>query len=247
MLRKLALISVLIVAMLAIVVPASAGIEAMVYAEVPDICLDYVNLGEHAVCLLGADDNEGMTTWTYAVRTNTNFHDAGASVVPEGEEGIDAIECHPVLDQLTLSVCPNEVTDPADGSTYLTPASYGALTNDVKAGVAYLVTHLATGTDPVVGELDFENQNYYQALGYNDQNEWGIFQFTQPTQTNPGFEPNDISLGIVISHGNPNQNTVYHSGQILGPVCDGTSPVEIASFTASHSLFARIASWLGLK
>lgn len=244
--RKLTLVSILVLAVLLIVAPASAAID-VASQNAPDDCLDFYNFSNHAVCFMGAEpDGNGNTTWTYAVRTNTNF--SGTDPVPNGGESIQAIECHPVIAELSLSVCPNTVVTPADGSTYTTIASYGSLTSDVKSGVVFDVTHLTTGSVPdVTTQVVFDNQNYQNALGYSDQWQWGIFQFTQPTQANPGTQLNPMQLASTISHYSSEPTPTVETGAILGPVCDGTSAVEISSFSASSGLFARIASWFGLR
>jgi hypothetical protein len=183
---------------------------------IPDDCLDSAVVDGNTICFMGKVDNTGgTTTWTYGVQKTEALPANG-------------------LSHIVLAICvddPSAVV-PGDGDSYTTPGLYGDFVG--RAGIVYSVN---IGFDPTTGV----NGIKYEGGSPLSTGDVDIFQFTQPTQTNPGTELNDIgfktgiggSIGSVVS--------------LQGPIC-GTSAVELTSFRAqSMSLFGRLLQWLGLR
>ena len=186
--------------------------------EIPDTCEDSVEIDGHVVCFMGHEPDParpGWTLWTYGVLKNENLQGNGLS--------------HIVFD---LCIDEPRLVVPTNGDTYTTPGGYGDFVG--RAGINYQVV-VSSSPDPTtqVGGIKFEGGTP-QSVGDVD-----IFQFSQPTQSDPGAGPNWV--GFKTGH-------VAEQVEIDGPKCDGSSAVELTSFRAqSLSLFSRILQWLGLR
>lgn len=208
--KKLAIGLFVIVAVLASAVAVSAA------GVIPDDCVDAVTVGDSIVCFMGKEDHANKTTtWTYGVMRIS------------GESG-------GAMSHVTFSICvddPDALT-PSNGDTYTTPATYGDFMG--RSGINY---NVVVGFDPTTGVegIKFEDGVPEQTAGEVD-----IFQFTQPTQMNPGYEKTPFGL----KDGNGGYG---YPNEIMGPIC-GSSVVELTSFQAqSMSLFSRLLAWLGLR
>lgn len=206
--KKLAIGLFVIVAILSSAMAVSAA------GVIPTDCIDFVEVGDSIVCFMGKEDHpDDTTTWTYGVQRLT------------GSSG-------GAMSHVTFSICiddPSAVT-PTTGDVYTTPGSYGAFMG--RPGINY---NVVVGFDPTTGVegIKFEDGIPEQTAGEVD-----IFQFTQPTQMDPGWEKTPFGL--------KDGNSGYPM-EIMGPICDG-SAVELTSFQAqSMSLFSRLLAWLGLR
>jgi hypothetical protein len=212
--RKLVLsLSVLFLFLISAVAVGAAG-------DFTGTCVGNVAVVDgNSICFMGqAPDasNPGYTTWTYGVQRDVAASGNG-------------------LSHITFDLCIDDplLVVPTNGDTYTTPGSYGAHTGI--AGVDYSVV-VSSDPDPTtqVGGIKFEDPTAEQL-----EDEVHIFQFSQPTQQNPGAEYQYVGF--------KNGNTATQA-EILGPICDGSSAVELTSFKAqSMSLFSRILQWLGLR
>ena len=140
----------------------------------------------------------------------------------------------PALSHVTFSICiddPITVT-PGHGDTYTTPGLFGSVFG--VGGVEYNV--VVDGTpDPKTGVNGIKFEDGTAEMGIGDVH---IFQFTQALQTNPGTEPTPVGVKA---------GGLDEAVLIQGPICGGTSSVDLTQFSASGGLFARVLSWLGLR
>ena len=191
-----------------------------VYAagEIPDTCIDWVRVDGNVICFMGQDEDlvmSGWTTWTYGVLKEESLPGNG-------------------LSHITFDLCIDEpqLVIPTNGDIYTTPAGYSDFVG--RAGINYQV-FVSGNPDPTtqVNGIKFD-EGTPQSVGDVD-----IFQFTQPTQLNPGTGPNVVGF---------KDGNVAAQVEIQGPICDGSSAVELTSFKAqSLSLFGRLLQWLGLR
>lgn len=224
--RKLALsVTVLVMLLVSATAVSAAG-------EIPGDCLGdenegWVTVDGNTICFMGKDDlgpdqfGVEWTTWTYGVRRE---------VVASGN----------ALSHITFDLCVDDAgqVTPTNGDTYNTPAGYGDFVG--RAGIEYDVE--VTGSlDPttLVGGIKFQDPVFPAPPDQQQAGEVHIFQFTQPTQSDPGLALRPIGF----KNGNPVQPVT-----LWGPICDGTNAVEVTSFKAqSMSLFAKLMQWLGLR
>ena len=209
--RKFALTVTVLLLLLSSAVAVSAA------GEITTDCLGGENVGwatvdGNTICFMGQDDlGTGWTTWTYGVRRDEAASGNG-------------------LSHITFDLCVDDagLVIPTNGDTYTTPSAYVDFSGI--AGVNYTVV-VTPNPDPttLVGGIKFEDPSVEQLAG-----EVHIFQFTQPTQLNPGTGPRLIGF----KDGNAGAQVWIH----------GTSAVELTSFRAqSMSLFGRLLQWLGLR
>jgi hypothetical protein len=226
--KKFTLVLVVVVLTLVSAVAVSAA------GVIPDDCIGIDGLpggpGSSAVldgntfCFMGKVDDDvlpGWTTWTYGVRRD---------VTSPGN----------ALSHITFDICVDDSSAvmPSDGETYETLAGYNGFVG--RAGVMYDV-EVTGDPDPttLVGGIKFQDPVFPSAPYQQEAGEVHIFQFTQPTQSNPG-----MALRLIgFKDGNLGE-PIY----LAGPICDGSNAVELTSFSAqSVSLLSRILMWLGLR
>jgi hypothetical protein len=218
--KKFALgLIVVVLTMVSAVAVSAAGV-------IPDDCLGPVGVVDgNIICFLGFDDDlvqPNWTTWTYAVLRST---------ATAGNE----------LSHITFDICIDDASAVIPNDEYTTLDNYNAFVG--RGGVVYVV-EVTGDPDPTtgVGGIKFQDPVYPASPEQMQAGEVHIFQFTQPTQSVGGYDPNKLRP-VGFKNGNTGE-PVY----LYGPICDGSSAVELASFEAqSMSLFGRLLQWLGLR
>lgn len=230
-------LKMLLVTVFALTVLFAAGNVAAA-GVIPDDCVDYVQLGGFTICFLGKTaDNDGFSTWTYAIQS-------------DGDDSTGA------LSHWAIEVCPTtfEYVQPGDGETYTTIGSFGAFTG--RAGIDYTVV---VGIDPTTGVSGLKFEEGEPNLGENGAVETDIFQFRLPT-ANIGI--GDVSVAVknqnsydgtisgpVFQEGLGSQNGTFLNDE--APIitsCEVPTAVSLTSFQAQSSgFFGWLLSFLGLN
>lgn len=219
-----------IVALLLVLVSA-IGIAA--YSPIPDDCLDTVDIAGFTVCFAGMDDNnDGTTTWTYAVQSDDENNT-------------------PALSHFTIQICPTTYphVDPGHDDVYTTPASYGTITG--RAGIEYVVQ---IGEDPTTGVGGIKFEDGEPGLGEDGAIEVDIFQFDLPTQ-NIGIGETQIGIKAAGSYTGTIDGPTFQEGANaregeapLIDSCEVPTSVKLVSLQVSRlTLFDRLLSFLGLR
>jgi hypothetical protein len=218
----------IVVLLLALV--SAIGVAA--YSPIPDDCLDTVEIAGFTVCFAGQDDNnDGTTTWTYAVKS-------------DGENSTAA------LSHLTIQLCPTTYpyVEPGHEDTYTTPGSYKTITG--REGIEYIVQ---IGEDPTTGVGGIKFEEGEPLLGEDGAVEVDIFQFDLPTQ-NIGV--GEITFGIKAAGDytgtidGPTFQDTGESGEgdsALIQSCEEPTAVRLVDLRASRLTFLdRLLSFFGL-
>ncbi len=210
-----------------------SAIGAAAYSPIPDDCLDSVDIAGFTVCFAGKDDNnDGTTTWTYAVQS-------------------DGKSNTPALSHLTIQLCPTtyDYVEPGHGDIYTTPAGYNTITG--REGIEYVVQ---IGEDPTTGIGGIKFEEGEPLLGEDGAVEVDIFQFDLPTQnivvgeTNIGIKAAGAYTGTIDGPTfQEGANTREGEPPIIDS-CEIPTSVKLVSLRASHlSFFDRLLSFFGLR
>jgi hypothetical protein len=218
------------IVVLLLVLISAIGVAA--YSPIPDDCLDSVEIAGFTVCFAGQDDNnDGTTTWTYAVQS-------------------DAKNSTPALSHFTLELCPTfyPYVEPGHEDTYTTPGSYQTITG--REGIQYIVE---IGTDPTTGVGGIKFEDGEPPLGEDGAVEIDIFQFDLPTQNvavgeiNVGVKAAGSYTGTIDGPTFQESAEASENDALLIKSCTEPTAVRLVNLRVSHlSFFDRLLNFFGL-